>query len=134
MIIATITMTNQRCQQWWWWYCGTGCLKVGARGVIWVASPFHYNLPFHGNDHDGDGDGDDDGDEGYEDYDDNGDVLPIGWNWPGTLPLVASLSETRVTEPPWVMFVTNLVMLMMRMVMRRKMMMVMKMLIILMSD
>ena len=119
-------MTNQCCQQWWWWYCGTGCLKVGARGVIWVASPFHYNLPFHCNDHGGDGDGDDDGDEGYEDYDNNGDVLPIGWNWPGTLPLVASLSETRVTEPPWVMFVTNLVMLMMRMVM--------KMLIMIMSD
>ena len=32
----------------------------------------------------------------------------MGWNWPGTLLLVDSLRETRVTEPPWVMFVTNL--------------------------
>ena len=32
----------------------------------------------------------------------------MGWNWPGTLLLEDSLRETRVTEPPWVMFVTNL--------------------------
>ena len=49
-------------------------------------------------------------------------TTPIGWNWPGTRPLVASFSETRVTEPPWVMFVTNLVVFMMIMRRRRKMM------------
>ena len=84
---------------------------MGARGVIWVASPFDYNLPFHGDNNDDDGDDDDD---------DDNDNIPIGWNWPGTRPLVASLSETRVTEPPWVMFVTNLVIIIMRM--SRKMM------------
>ena len=84
---------------------------MGARGVIWVASPFDYNLPFHGDNNDDDGDDDDD---------DDNDNIPIGWNWPGTRPLVASLRETRVTEPPWVMFVTNLVIIIMRM--RRNMM------------
>ena len=91
---------------------------MGARGVIWVASPFDYNLPFHGDNNDDDGDGD----SGYDDVDGDNNI-PIGWNWPGTRPLVASLRETRVTEPPWVMFVTNLVIIIMRM--RRKMMIIM---------
>ena len=86
---------------------------MGTRGVIWGGSPFGSILAFHGDDGNDDDDGidcDDDFDGGVEDDDDDkGDNLPIGWNCPGTLPLVASLRETRVTEPPWVMFVTNLV-------------------------
>ena len=95
---------------------------MGARGVIWVASPFDYNLPFHGVDDDDrafDCDGSD-GDDGDDDAVAN---IPMGWNWPGTRPLVASLSETRVTEPPWVMFVTNLVRIKM---MRRSRQMIMR--------
>ena len=89
-------------------------------GVIWVASPFGYNLPFHGDD--------DDGGDGNADEDCDDDDKPIGWNWPGTRPLVDSFSETRVTEPPWVMFVTNLFMRFMMMRRRWKMMhMMMKM-------